>query len=379
MVFQFLPTYKDAGKNIKEAAYAQLHLSTIEYPDPANAENKIKLTDNIDSIAARIFTGFNQGKIAIIGAILIILAALMMLSTIEGAFNHIWGVGKGRSIVHRIEIYWTLLTLGPLLFATAIFIATKYATISEIQRTVVSHTAPIVISYVVSVIGFFLLYLVLPNAKVHVRPAIWGAAVAALVWMLAKWGFALYVTEFIPYNEIYGVLGLIPLGVFWIFLSWVIVLFGLQLTYTTQHLTSLNEAEIAAEQKREEFFIANDLTVMNIVSEIASGFEAGTGPVEAETIASKLDIPEELAEKVLNHLVTTGILVRAAEPRDGYVPAKAPANMKLSEIAEAVGQAGFGQSSEVSSGLRQAADAQREALSQYNLKQVLEAQGAKQD
>jgi membrane protein len=203
--------------------------------------------------------------------------------------------------------------------------------------------------------------------------------VAALVWTVVKGGFTLYVTEFIPYNEIYGVLGLIPLGVFWIFLSWLIVLFGLQLTYTTQHLTKLDEAEIAAAQKREEFFIANDLTVMNIVGEIASSFETGTGPVETGTIASKLDIPEELAEKILNHLVTTGILVRATEPRDGFVPAKAPANMKLSEIAEAIGQAGFGQSLEVPAGLRQVASEQREALSQYNLKQVLETQGAKQD
>jgi membrane protein len=265
------------------------------------------------------------------------------------------------------------------LFATTFSIAMKYAAISEIQKTVISHTAPIAISYLVSVIGFFLLYLVLPNAKVHVRPAIWGAAVAALVWTLAKWGFALYVTEFIPYNEIYGVLGLIPLGVFWIFLSWLIVLFGLQLTYTTQHLTTLDEAQIAAEQKREEFFIANDLTVMNIVSEIASGFESGMGPTEAETIASKLDIPEELAEKVLEHLVMTGILVRASEPRDGFMPAKASANMKLSEIAEAISHAGFGQSSDVSVGLRRAADAQREALSQYNVKQILEAEEVKQD
>lgn len=379
MVFQLFPTYKDAGKNIKDAVYIQLHLSTIEYPDPANAENKIKLTDNLDTIEARIFAGFNQGRIAIIGAILIIAAALMMLSTIEGAFNNIWSVGRGRSIVHRVEIYWTLLTLGPGLFVAAIGIATKYAAINEIQKTVVSHTAPVLISYAVAVAGFFLLYLILPNAKVNARAAIWGAVVAALVWTVVKWGFTLYVTEFIPYNEIYGVLGLIPLGVFWIYLSWLIVLFGLQLTYTTQHLTKLDEAEIAAEQKREEYFIANDLTVMNIVGEIASGFEAGTGPVETGTIASKLDIPEELAEKVLNHLVTTGILVRAMEPRDGYVPAKAPANMKLSEISEAIGQAGFGQSLEVPAGLRQVASEQREALSQYNLKQVLETQGAKQD
>ena len=94
MVFQFLPAYKDAGQKIKDAVYSQLHLSTIEYPDPANPNSNIKLTDNLDAIVAKVFTGFNQGTIAILGAVLIIFAALMMLLTIEGAFDQIWGVGR---------------------------------------------------------------------------------------------------------------------------------------------------------------------------------------------------------------------------------------------------------------------------------------------
>ncbi|MGD0597914.1 MAG: YhjD/YihY/BrkB family envelope integrity protein [Sedimentisphaerales bacterium] len=371
MVFQFLPAYKDAGQKIKDAVYSQLHLSTIEYPDPANPNSNIKLTDNLDAIVAKVFAGFNQGTIAILGAVLIIFAALMMLLTIEGAFDQIWGVGRGRSIVHRIVNYWALLTLGPLLLATAIYVATKYAAINQLQKTVLSHTAPVVVSYLASVAGFFLLYLLLPNTKVKFRAAIWGAVIAALVWMLAKWGFKLYVVKFIPYNEVYGVLGLIPLGVFWIYLSWFIVLFGLQLTYTTQHLNTLDAAEIAAAQKQEEYFIANDLTIMNMVGEIASAFKAGNGAVEAETISSKLNMPPEFAEKVLSHLVARGILARVSEPKDGFLLAKSPDDMKLSEIAAAISLAGFGQSADVSAGLQKVARSQQEMFSQFNVTQLI--------
>jgi membrane protein len=371
MVFQFLPAYKDAGQKIKDAVYSQLHLSTIEYPDPANPNSNIKLTDNLDAIVAKVFAGFNQGTIAILGAVLIIFAALMMLLTIEGAFDQIWGVGRGRSIVHRIVNYWALLTLGPLLLATAIYVATKYAAINQIQKTVLSHTAPVVVSYLASVAGFFLLYLLLPNTKVKFRAAIWGAVIAALVWMFAKWGFKLYVVKFIPYNEVYGVLGLIPLGVFWIYLSWFIVLFGLQLTYTTQHLSSLDAAEIAAAQKQEEYFIANDLTIMNMVGEIASAFKAGDGAVEAGTISNKLNIPPEFAEKVLSHLVARGILIRVSEPKDGFLPAKSPDDMKLSEIAAAISLAGFGQSADMPAGLQKVAQSQQEMFSQFNVTQLI--------
>lgn len=371
MVFQFLPAYKDAGQKIKDSVYSQLHLSTIEYPDPANPSSNIKLTDNLDAIVDKVFAGFNQGTIAILGAVFIIFAALMMLSTIEGAFDQIWGVGRSRSIIHRMVNYWALLTLGPLLLATAIYVATKYAAISQIQKTVLSHTAPVVVSYFASVAGFFLLYLLLPNTKVKVRAAIWGAVVAAIVWTLAKWGFKLYVVKFIPYNEVYGVLGLIPLGIFWIYLSWFIVLFGLQLTYTTQHLSSLDAAEIAAAQKQEEYFIANDLTIMNMVGEIASAFKAGDGAVEAETISSKLNMPPEFAEKVLSRLVARGILARASEPKDGFLPAKSPDDMKLSEIAAAISLAGFGQSADVPAGLRKVAQSQQEMFSQFNVTQLI--------
>ena len=324
MVFQFFPAYQDAGQNIKDYVYTQLHLSTIEYSDPVNPDSNIKLTDNLDAIVAKVFAGLNQGTIAILGAVFIIFAALMMLSTIEGAFDQIWGVGISRSIIHRIVNYWAILTLVPLLLATAIYVATKYAAISQIQKTVLSHTAPVIVSYIASAAGFFLLYLLLPNTKVKVRAAIWGAVIAAIVWMFAKWGFKLYVVKFIPYNEIYGVLGLIPLGIFWIYLSWFIVLFGLQLTYTTQHLSTLDAAEIAAAQKQEEYFIANDLTIMNMVGEIASAFKAGDGPVEAGTISGKFNIPPEFAEKILSHLVARGVLARVSEPKEGFLPAKVP-------------------------------------------------------
>jgi membrane protein len=373
MVFQFFPTYQDAGLKIKEGIYAQLHLSTIEYPDPTNANNTIKLTDNLDAIVSRVLTGLSHGTIAIIGAVLIIAAALMMLSTIESTFNHIWSVSRGRGIVQRVVNYWALLTLGPLLAATAMYFTTKYSTINNLQRTLVSHTAPAVVSYLLATAGFFVLYLVLPNAKVKVRAAIWGAAAAALVWMFAKWGFKLYVTEFIPYNEIYGALGLIPLGVFWIYLSWYIVLFGLQLTYTTQHLRTLDEAEIAAAKKSEEYFIASELTIMNIVGEIAGAFQSGGGVADPAAISSKLDMPAEFVEKILTLLVNAGLLVRVSEPKDGFMPARDPGSMKLADIAEAVSKAGFAQTTaEQTTGLQLVARLQREALSQYTVKQIIE-------
>ena len=84
--------------------------------------------------------------------------------------------------------------------------------------------------------------------------------------------------------------------VVWIYITWLTVLFGLQLTYTTQHLKSLDAAEIAAARKTEEHFIANDLTIINIVREIAEAFQDNQAPVLPEDICGKLDIPAEFGQ-----------------------------------------------------------------------------------
>ena len=371
LIFQSLGTYSDIGQNVKGMVYKQLHLSTIEItPDPQKPEETTMITEYIDNIVDSFFAGLNKGSLTFISGIIVIWAALKLLSTIERAFNNIWHVTKGRNLLHRVINYWALLTLGPLLLGLGVYATTQYAALGQIRKTILTNITPVVLSYIVATVAFFLLYFVLPNTKVQAASAIWGAAVAALVWAFAKWGFGLYVTRFIPYSQVYGVLGLIPLGVFWIFISWLIVLFGLQLTFTTQHLETLDAAEIAAARQTGRYFIANDLTAINIVREIAAAFERNNAPVEAEVISSKLNIPPEFSEKILNHFVNCGIVVKTSQPKTGFIPAQDPANIRLSDIAEAVASAGFAQST-AEQPLKQITQSQRAALAQYNLKQIL--------
>lgn len=374
-VFQLSPAYSDVGEKIKGFIYDQVHLSNIKYPDPQNTDQTIKLTGHLDRVVANFFTKAGQGTITVISMVIVIWVALSLLSTIERAFNDIWHVARGRSFLHRMINYWALLTLGPLLVGVGIYIATRYAAVEQIQKTILSHIGPVILSYIVATVALFLLYFVLPNTKVQAKAAIWGAIIAALVWSIAKWGFGQYVTEFIPYSRLYGILGLVPLSILWIFITWLIVLFGLQLTFTTQHLKTLDAAEIAAAKKTEQYFIANNLTVINIVREIAAGFEANQAPVSQEVICSKLNVPAEFGVKLLNHLVNSGLIVRTSDPRAGFMPAKNPANIKLSDITEAVKAVSFAQATtDQPANLQQIVQTQQNTLSQYNLKQILSSE-----
>jgi membrane protein len=339
LIFQAIPSSSQVSGKIKDMVYEQMHVSAVEISSPTEPGKKIKLTDHLEGILQNFFSAQSKGTATVLSTLFIIYAAIGLLSIIEKTFNSICHVGRGRSFIGRIVNYWAILTLGPLLIAVAIYITTKFSAVGQVS----SMFAPVIINYLLSVIGFFVLYLVMPNIRLSWRSTLWGAAVAALAWTLVKAGFGYYVVNFKPYANLYGAMALVPLTVFWIYVTWLIVLFGLQLTYTTQFLTTLEDAKQAAIRKNENYFIGGDVSAMNIMAFIASQFNKKSGPVPAEVMCSRLNMPAEFAEKMLPHLVKSGLLVRTSEPVAGYVPATDAANIKLSDIAKAVDEAGIAQ------------------------------------
>ncbi len=373
MAFQIFPAYRQVGNNVKDFFYRQAHLDNIEYSNPEDETKSIKITDKIDEITGGFIARLDKGSITLFSGAIVIWAALGLLTTIERAFNSIWHVVQGRSFVHRIINYWALLTLGPLLLGLGFYASTHYALAGRIQSGVSGYLQP-VLPYLISVMALFFLYFVLPNTRVSAPAALWGAAMAALIWTGAKIVFRIYVTKFIPFQAVYGILGLIPLGVLWIYVTWLIVLFGLQLTFTTQHLKTLDAAQIAKMHKSNEYFIANDFTAVRMLGYILAAFEEKQAPVSVEVICSKLNLPADFGERILEHLTEAGLLFRTAQPRVGYTPATDGANITLAEISQAVAKASFAQpDNETPAHLSAIFDAQNKELAKHTLKEIFEA------
>jgi len=375
LIFHSLPAYREIGEQLKSITYQELRLTSIQYPDPDNPDKPVVLTDYLDGIVNRFFADVDKGSLGAISALLLVWAALRLLSIIEGAFNHMWYVPRGRRFLHRVINYWALLTLVPLLLGAGLYATTKYSILQSIRTGVPAAIGP-VISYFMSASALFVLYLVMPNAKVQAGPAAKGAAIAGLVWSVARWGFTVYVTKLIPYSTIYGVLGLIPLAIFWVYVTWLIVLFGLELAFTIQHFETLETAEIPKATETGDRFIANDMTAIAVAREIAAAFESDRGPVSTGDVCSRLDIPGEFGEKLLNELVTRGVLAKTSDPRQGFTLARDPEHIRLSDIADAVAAASFGQPKPDEKALRQVIEAQQQLLARYSLRQLLDTSTA---
>lgn len=177
----------------------------------------------------------NASKLTITGIVVLVIIALMMMATIETAINHIWNVFSRRNALARFLIYWTILTLGPVLVGIGMY-STSYILALPLVSTVDStlalkQTLFTFMPFFTSTIAFTLMYILVPNCRVLVRYALAGAVFAALLFELAKFGFAIYVRAVPTYEMIYGAIAAIPMFLIWIYLSWLIILMGAQVAY----------------------------------------------------------------------------------------------------------------------------------------------------
>jgi len=176
----------------------------------------------------------NTGQLTIWGLIFLLVTALTLLATIEDAFNDIWKVKKGRSLGHRILVYWTMLTLGPILIALSLSLSSYMWSLTTFSdREVVNSVKGSLLAYlpfVLEVVAFVLFYFSVPNCMVRFKHAVIGGTVAALLFELAKYGFGQYLSHVKSYQLIYGALAILPVFLIWIYLSWLVVLIGAYIT-----------------------------------------------------------------------------------------------------------------------------------------------------
>ena len=174
-----------------------------------------------------------------IGAAGLILSALLMMNTIEGAINDIWHITGNRKAIPKFMVYWAMLTLGPILIGASLAITSYLTSLPFLSETAfvtdIKATLLGLLPFLATTMACTLLYSIVPNTYVPLRNAFIGATIAAILFEIAKKGFALYVTAFPTYQMIYGALATIPIFLVWLYLSWMVVMLGAEISYCLTH------------------------------------------------------------------------------------------------------------------------------------------------
>jgi len=196
----------------------------------------------------------NIGEMTTVGVLFLLVVALMLMHNIDKTLNKIWRVQKRPRLMISLSIYWMILTLGPILLGASIAMTSYLAALTHLADSYtpwLSNLFLTVAPYVVSFLAFFILYQLVPNTRVRYRYAFWGALFSSVLFEMLKKAFALYIYYFPTYQAIYGALALVPILFVWIYLCWVVVLLGAELTALLQELHQ-RQLEAAAEAAQTE-------------------------------------------------------------------------------------------------------------------------------
>jgi len=193
-------------------------------------------------------TGFieNTKKMSMMGIGSLIVIALLLISTIDQTINRIWRCHTKRSIVQAFTIYWTILSLGPMIIGGSVALSSYFFSIIQ-QGGFLSAGQQLLsyIPFIFSWLAFAGVYTLVPHQRVSFRYALLGGFVAALLFSLATDLFSLYLTNFPTQQIIYGALAVIPILFVWIYFSWLIVLIGAEVTATLEeYLESHNKGVV---------------------------------------------------------------------------------------------------------------------------------------
>jgi len=273
----------------------------------------------------------NTRNLTAFGIVALAITAIILLDTIETVFNRVWRQSQVRPLVARITMYWAILTLAPLLvggsvaLSTIVFRQDGLADLSKLVAAVV-WLAP----FGLMMIAFMISYLIIPYRRVHWRGALLGAAVAAALFQLLRWGFALYVEAFPSYKTLYGTLSIIPIFLLWVYLVWCIVLFGAEIVAAFPEWRRRPGAGTAKGSQPARRLIAALLMLERLY------LARGTGkPVKPETLAdiaaeALADSDRGAVQAILDRLADDRIIGRA-EPAGWYLARDAKA-VKLSAL-----------------------------------------------
>ena len=187
-------------------------------------------------------------QLTISGSVFLVLIAMMLLATIDNSFNRIWKIKKKRNPIKRILIYFSLLIMGPLLIGIGLALTSyllSIPVIADVDTTfnVKTHLLGW-LPFLMTSIAFILLYILVPNCYVYKKYAVSAGVICAILFELAKYGFGIYVKEMSGYENIYGALAILPLFLVWIYISWVIILFGAHITFclSSFYLDTVNKS-----------------------------------------------------------------------------------------------------------------------------------------
>ena len=187
-----------------------------------------------------------SGKFTTVGIIGLAITSVMLLSTIENSLNFIFKVTRPRRFTTKITLYWTVITLGPLLLGTAFSLRGYLYTLQEFmpENFVDNPMFLMLLPSFITFIMLILVYVLVPNKKVNISSACGGALVAVIIFSFLRKTFTFFIAKSATYQILYGALAIIPIFLVWMYLAWAVVILGAVITAALDEFRTMSKIQL---------------------------------------------------------------------------------------------------------------------------------------
>jgi membrane protein len=279
------------------------------------------------------------GVLGFVGFAMLFYTVLSLLQKIEESFNYVWRVTRLRSFQRRFSDYLSVLLVGPVLVFSALGLIASMAN-TEIAQTIIArepfgtlyYLLGLILPYLLIIGAFTFAYRFIPNTHVNFRSAVVGGIVAGLSWRAAGWLFAEFVVNTTRYAAIYSGFAILVVFMIWLYVSWLILLIGAQISYYHQHPRHIHLPHRDIKLSPQLF----DRLGFLIMYLIAKHFRMGNPLWTIDTLSQRLALPDLVIENVVDTLKKKNLILAAMEEPAGLIPARDPSTIALSEILEAM-------------------------------------------
>jgi len=294
-----------------------------------------ELTNPVKVIVEYADRGANPQTIGLAGIVFVVTTVFGLMMNIESAFNTIWGLRRSRTWYRIFSDYMMVLILLPFLAALVLGVTGVLESAAK-QRLGPFALGLSGIKYAVIWLAFTAIYVVVPNTRVRLRYAALGGVVSGMLWSLASWAYVRFQVGLPQYSLLYSTFAQVPMLLMWIFVSWVILLFGAELTFAYQ-----NEKTYAIEHRAESasYGYREALGLWTMI-QLGQRFDSGAPPLSAGEAGDAWNVPARLLNETLDQLELAGFIVRTGSDPVGYTPARSLEKITLGEVLEVLREAG---------------------------------------
>lgn len=279
-------------------------------------------------------------KLGTFGIIFLLLTVLTLLNSIEKSFNHIWRVKETRSMARLFSDYLSITIFGPILILAAISMTTTLESQALVQYLIGMDVIGIIILTLFKVVPFLAmwavfigLYLFMPNTRVSPRAALLGGAFGGILWQLLQWAYVTFQIGVTRNNAIYGTMAALPVFMLWIYISWVIVLLGLEVTFAIQNFRTIR-LELRGDKLSAD---GREAAALAILLSATAAFVKGEKPLTVDEFTLSLNLAPRFTQQSLSFLVHCGFLNEVAQGKDtlnAYQPAIDVGSLSLHEVLQ---------------------------------------------